>query len=55
MVPGAAISNLQKMQWSEQGYMPIATDVSVNVCFADSGSHVSMQLAGSMGQHIQLL
>ena len=55
MVPGAAITKLQKMQWSKQGFMPIAIDVSVNVCFADCGSPVSMRLAGSMGQHIQLL
>jgi hypothetical protein len=46
MVPGAAHLNLQKMQWSKQGCMLIATDASENVNFEGFGSHVSMQHVG---------
>lgn len=47
MVPGAAHSNLQKMQWLKQDFMPTEIGVRENGCSVDSGSQELMQRVGS--------
>lgn len=46
MVPGAAHSNLQKMQWSKQDFTPTEIGVRESGCSADSGSLGLMQRVG---------